>query len=94
MAGYGHGLGQPGFDRAYAATPQAVQVGAFRAPVHFRQVSGAEVLSQSEFEVPLSRPALPEESPPAASMAEAGPAAAGPAVEPAAQAGAGGRLQW
>ncbi len=57
LAGYGHGLGQLGFDRAHAATPQAVQVGTLRAPVQFRRVSGAEVLSQSQFEVLLSRPA-------------------------------------
>ena len=34
-------------------------------------MSGAEVLSQSEFEMPLSRPALPADPPPAASRAEA-----------------------
>ena len=33
LAGYGPGLGQLGFDRVYAAMPQAVQVGSFRAPV-------------------------------------------------------------
>ena len=31
------------------------QAGRFRAPVQFRRVSGAEVLSQSQFEIPLSR---------------------------------------
>ena len=31
-AGYGPGLGQLGFDPTHAATLQAVQVGAFRAP--------------------------------------------------------------
>ena len=88
LAGYSNGLGQLGFDRAHAATPQAVQVGALRAPVQFRRVSGAEVLSQSEFEVPLSGPALPEAPSAAASLADAEPAAAEPPMEPAAQAAA------
>ena len=39
-----------------AATPRAVQVGAFWAPVQFRRVSGG-VLEQSTFELLLSRPA-------------------------------------
>ena len=46
-------------------------------------MSGAEVLSQSEFEMPLSRPALPADPPPAASRAE-----------PAAQAGAAAWTLW
>ena len=46
-----------GYDRVHATTPQAVQISAFRAQVQFRRVSGADVLSQSEFELPLSRPA-------------------------------------
>ena len=94
LAGYGHGLGQLGFDRAHAAAPQAVQVGAFRAPVQFRRVSGAEVLSQSEFELPLSGPASPADPPPAASVAEADPAATDPMVEPAAQAAAATWTLW
>ena len=94
MAGYRHGLGQLGFDRAHAATPQAVQVGALRAPVQFRRVSGAEVLAQSEFELPLSGPALPKAPSPAASLAEAGPAAAEPPMEPATQAGAATWTLW
>ena len=94
LAGYGPGLGQLGFDRAHAATPQAVQVGAFRAPVQFRRVSGAEVLSQSEFEVPLSGPTSPADPPPAASVAEADPAATDPLVEPAAQAAAATWTLW
>ena len=49
---------------------------------------GAEVLSQSEFELPLSGPALPEDPPPAASVAEAAPVAAELPMEPAAQAAA------
>ena len=83
VAGYGPGLGQLGFDRAHAATPQAVQVGAFRAPVQFRRVSGADVLSQSAFELPLSRPA-----PLAVASATEGTPAAGPPMDPAAQAAA------
>ncbi len=94
LAGYGPGLGQLGFDRAHAATPQAVQVGAFRAPIQFRRVSGAEVLSQSAFELPLSGPASPADPPPAASVAEAGPAATDPLVEPAAQAAAATWTLW
>ena len=94
LAGYSNGLGQLGFDRAHAATPQAVQVGALRAPVQFRRVSGAEVLSQSEFELPLSGPASPADPPPAASVAEAEPAATDPLVEPAAQAAAATWTLW
>ena len=94
LAGYGPGLGQLGFDRAHAATPQAVQVGALQAPVQFRRVSGAEVLSQSEFELPLSGPASPADPPPAASVAEADPAATDPMVEPAAQAAAATWTLW
>ena len=94
LAGYGPGLGQLGFDRAHAATPQAVQVGALQAPVQFRRVSGAEVLSQSEFELPLSGPASPADPPPAASVAEAEPAATDPMVEPAAQAAAATWTLW
>ncbi len=94
LAGYGPGLGQLGFDRAHAATPQAVQVGALRAPVQFRRVSGAEVLSQSEFELPLSGPASPEAPSPAASVAEVEPAATDPMVEPAAQAAAATWTLW
>ena len=60
-------MGQRGFDRAPAATPQALQVGRFRTPVQFRRVSGAEVLAQIAFEIPLCR---------AASVAEPGAAAA------------------
>lgn len=52
----GSGLGQLGFDRVRAATPQAMTLGTFRAPVQFRRMWGAEVLSQSQFETPLSRP--------------------------------------
>ena len=89
LAGYGPGLGQRGFDRAHAATPQAVQVGALRAPVQFRRVSGAEVLSQSQFELPLSRPA-----PLAVASATEGTPAAGPPIEPAAQAGAAAWTLW
>ena len=94
VAGYGPGLGQLGFDRAHAATPQAVQVGALRAPVQFRRVSGAEVLSQSEFELPLSGPTLPEAPSPAASVTEADPAATDPMVEPAAQVAAATWTLW
>ncbi len=94
LAGYGPGLGQLGFDRVHAATPQAVQVGALQAPVQFRRVSGAEVLSQSEFELPLSGPASPADPPPAASVAEADPAATDPLVEPAAQAAAATWTLW
>ena len=94
LAGYSNGLGQLGFDRAHAATPQAVQVGALRAPVQFRRVSGAEVLSQSAFELPLSGPTSPADPPPAASVAEAEPAATDPLVEPAAQAAAATWTLW
>ena len=89
VAGYSNGLGQLGFDRAHAATPQAVQVGAFRAPVQFRRVSGAEVLSQSAFELPLSRPA-----PLAVASATEGTPAAGPPIDPAAQAAAATWTLW
>ena len=89
LAGYSNGLGQLGFDRAHAATPQAVQVGAFRAPVQFRRVSGAEVLSQSAFELPLSRPA-----PRAVASATEGTPAAGPPIDPAAQAAAATWTLW
>ncbi len=89
VAGYGPGLGQLGFDRAHAATPQAVQVGALRAPVQFRRVSGAEVLAQSAFELPLSRPA-----PHAVASATEGTPAAGPPIDPAAQAGAAAWTLW
>lgn len=54
--------------------PQAVQ---------FRRVSGAEVLSQSEFELPLSHPATSAEPRTSVSMTEAGPPAPVPPVEPA-----------
>ena len=94
LAGYSNGLGQLGFDRAHAAAPQAVQVGAFRAPVQFRRVSGEEVLSQSEFELPLSGPTSPADPPPAASVAEADPAATDPMMEPAAQAAAATWTLW
>ena len=87
MAGYGHGLGQVGFDRAHAATPQAVQIGAFQAPVQFRRVSGVEVLAQSEFELPLNQPA------PLAIATEGTPAAE-PPIEPAAQVGAAAWTLW
>ena len=73
-------MGQLSFDRVHTATQQAVQVGAFRAPVQFLRVSGAEVLAQSAFELPLSRPALTD----VASTAES-TSAAGPLIEPAAQ---------
>ncbi len=89
LAGYSNGLGQLGFDRAHAATPQAVQVGALRAPVQFRRVSGREVLSQSAFELPLSRPA-----PLAVASATEGTPAAGPPSDPAAQAGAAAWTLW
>ncbi len=89
LAGYSNGLGQLGFDRAHAATPQAVQVGALRAPVQFRRVSGAEVLSQSAFEMPLSRPA-----PRAVASATEGTPAAGPPIDPAAQAAAATWTLW
>ena len=49
LAGYGNGLGQLGLDRVHAATPQAVQVGSWGAPVQFRPVLGMGVLSQSKF---------------------------------------------
>ena len=80
LAGYGNGLGQRAFDRAHAATPQALQVGTFRAPVQFRRVSGTEVLAQSAFEMPLRR---------AANVAD--PGAPG---EPAAQADAAAWTLW
>ncbi len=89
VAGYGPGLGQLGFDRAHAATPQAVAMGTFRAPVQFRRVSGREVLSQSAFEMPLSRPA-----PRAVASATEGTPAAGPPIDPAAQAAAATWTLW
>ena len=69
--------------------PPAMKVGAFRAPVQFRRVSGAEVLAQSEFDVPLSRPA-----PLAVASATEGTPAAGPPIESAAQAGAAAWTLW
>ena len=73
MAGYRTWLGYLGFDRAHAATPQTLSVGTFRAPMQFPRVSGAEVLSQSEFEIPLSRAAanlaMPVETAPQAGVA-------------------------
>ena len=65
-----------------------------RAPVQFRRVSGAEVLSQSEFEMPLSQPTSPEEPPPAASKAEAAPAVAVSAGEQAAHEDAAAWTLW
>ena len=62
LAGYGEGLGQRGFDRAHAATPEAA-AWTLRAPVGFRRVSGAEVMSESAFEIPLRRP-TPAADPP------------------------------
>lgn len=55
LAGYDNSLGRGGFDSAHAATPQAL--GTWRMPVQFRRVSGADVLVQSAFEIPLRRPA-------------------------------------
>ncbi len=92
LAGYGTGLGQLGFDRAHAATPQAMKVGAFRAPVQFRRVSGAEVLSQSEFELPLRQPAA--DAPTPVGVTEADPAAPIPPVETAPQAAAAAWTLW
>ena len=60
LAGYGEGLAQRGFDRAHAATPEVFAAGMWRMPVQFRRVSGAELMSQSEFEIPLSRETLPD----------------------------------
>ncbi len=94
LAGYGTGLGQGGFDRAHAATPQALKVGAFRAPVQFRRVSGAEVLSQSEFELPLRQPAPATDAPTPVGVTEADPAAPVPPVEPAPQAAAAAWTLW
>ena len=88
LAGYGPGLGQLGFDRAHAATPQAVQVDAFRAPVQFRQVSGDGGLVAERVQAAAEPAGLPEDPPPGASVADADPTAAEPMVEPAAQAGA------
>ena len=83
LAGYGDGLGQRAFDRAHAATPQALQVGRFRTPVQFRRVSGTEVLAQSAFEMPLRR---------AASGAD--PGVPGQPGAPAAQAAAAAWTLW
>ncbi len=94
VAGYGPGLG-PVRLRPRARRDAAGRTGRrLRAPVQFRRVSGAEVLSQSEFEMPLSGPASPEAPPPAASVAEADPAATDPLVEPAAQAAAATWTLW
>ena len=92
LAGYGHGLGQGGFDRAHAATPQALKVGTFRAPVQFRRVSGAEVLSQSAFELPLSRTVA--DSPAAVRMAKADPTVPMQPGETAPQAAAAAWTLW
>ncbi len=94
LAGYGTGLGQGGFDRAHAATPQAMKVGTFRAPVQFRRVSGAEVLSQSEFELPLRQPAPATDAPTPVGVTEADPAAPTPPVETAPQAAAAAWTLW
>jgi len=90
-ARYGHGLGQGGFGRAHAATPQALTMGSFRAPVRFRRVSGAEVLSQSAFEIPLSRPTPSSEAPTTVGMTDADPATP---VETAAQTEAAAWTLW
>ena len=70
------------------ATPQVVKVGTFRAPVQFRRVSGAEVLSQSEFEIPLRRLAPRAGAPTRVRVTEADSAAPVPPVETALQAAA------
>ena len=71
LAGYGPGLGQRGFDRTHAATPQTMTLGTLRAPVRLRRLSGAEVLAQSEFEIPLSRAAAVQPGETAAQAAAA-----------------------
>lgn len=60
LAGYGEGLAQRGFDRVHAATPEAFAARTWRIPVQFRRVSGAELMSQSAFEIPLSREPQPD----------------------------------
>ena len=87
LAGYGEGLSQRGFDRAHAATPEAA-VWTLRAPVGFRRVSGAEVMSQSAFEIPLRRPPTPD-APPEGVGEEASAS-----VDTAAQAGAAAWTLW
>ena len=90
LAGYGEGLAQRGFDRAHAATPEAFAAGTWRMPVQFRRVSGAELMSQSEFEIPLSREPLPD----APSEPAGVPEESGSAVDTAARAEAAAWTLW
>ena len=87
------GLVQVGFDRAHAATPQAMKAGTLRAPVRFRLVSGAEVLSQIAFELPLSRP-TPGAAAGPVTMTAADPGAPVQPVETAPQAEAAAWTLW
>ena len=90
----GNGLGQLGIDRAHAATPQAMTLGTFRAPVQFRRMSGAEVLSQSQFEIPLNRPTPGTEAPVPINMTKAGPTEPVQPAETAPQAEAAAWTLW
>ena len=95
LAGYREGLGQRGFDRAHAATPAAA-AWTLRAPVGFRRVSGAEVMSQSAFEIPLrgSAPAADRPTPDAPRGPEGAAEEASAPVDTAAQAGAAAWTLW
>ena len=90
----GNGLGELGIDRAHAATPQAMTLGTFHAPVQFRRVSGAEVLSQSQFEIPLSRPTPGTEALVPINMMKADPTEPVQLAETAPQAEAAAGTLW
>ena len=59
IAGYPGGIAQLGFDRAHAAHRARADARTLRKPVSFRRISTMEMLSQSAFTAPLSRPDAP-----------------------------------
>ena len=78
-------------------TPHALQAGTWRAPVQFRRVSGADVLAQSAFDLPLCRPAQESSAPTPINVtdrAEPEPAALARPVETRAQAEAAVWTLW
>ena len=59
IAGYPGGIAQLGFDRAHAAHRARADAWTLRKPVSFRRISTMEMLSQSAFTAPLSKPDAP-----------------------------------
>ena len=59
VAGYPGGIAQLGYDRAHAAHRARADAWTLRKPVSFRRISTMEMLSQSAFTAPLSKPDAP-----------------------------------